>query len=93
MWWKKFRRSVFDMINKIKHSQAPPTMWNKMWVRTIKKKNGPISDLNSYRGVFIGSIVSHIFEKLKNLIIIPYLEQNMAKFQTRGMRGKGVTDN
>ena len=51
---KKFTRSVLDMINKIKHSQAPPTIWNKTWVRTIKKKNGSINDLNSYRGVFIG---------------------------------------
>ena len=47
---KNFRRSVLDMINKIKHSQAPPTMWNKMWVTTIKKKNGSINNLNSYRG-------------------------------------------
>ena len=90
---KNFRRSFLDMINKIKHSQAPRTMWNKMWVRTIKKKNVSINDLNSYRGVFIGSIVSLIFENLLNLRIIPYLEQNMAKFQTGGMRGKGVTDN
>ena len=90
---KSFRRSVLDMINKIKYSQTPPTMWNKMWVRTIKKKNGSINDLNSYRGVLIGSIVSLISEKLLNLRIIPYLEQNMAKFQTGGMRGKGVTDN
>ena len=57
------------MINKIKHSQTPPTMWNKMWVRTIKKKNGSINDLNSYRGVFIGAIVSLISEKLLNLRI------------------------
>ena len=33
------------------------------------------------------------FEKLLNLGIIQYLEQNMAKFQTGGMRGKGVTNN
>ena len=64
-----------------------------MWVRTIKKENGSINDLHSYSGVFIASIVSLVFEKLLNLRIIPYLEQNMAKFQTGGMRGKGVTDN
>ena len=61
-----------------------------MWVRTIKKKNGSINDLNSYRGVFIGSIVSLISEKS---LTLENLEQNMAKFQTDGMRGKGVTDN
>ena len=86
-------REIFYMWWKIKHSQTPPTMWNKMWVRTIKKKNGSIIDLKSYRGVFIGSIVSLFFETLLNLRITPYLEQNMAKFQTGGMRGKGVTDN
>ena len=90
---KSFRRSVFDMTNKIKHSQAPPTTWSNMWVRMIKKKNGSINDLNSYRGVFIGSIVSLTFQKLLNLRAIPYLEHNMAKFRTGGMRGKGVTDN
>ena len=47
--------------------------------------------LKNYRGVSIGSILSVIFEKLLNLKIKPYLEQNiMAKFQTGGMRGKGV---
>ena len=35
---KNLRGSVLDMMNKVKHSQAPPTMWNKMWVRTIKKE-------------------------------------------------------
>ena len=81
------------MTNKIKHSQAPPATWSKMWVRTIRKKNSSINDLNSYRSVFIGSIASLIFEKLLNLRIISYLEQNMAKFQTGGIRGKDVTDN
>ena len=52
-----------------------------------------INDLNRYRSVFIGFIVSLNFEKLLNLRIIPYLEKNMAKFQTGGMKGKGVTDN
>ena len=64
-----------------------------MWVRTIKKKDGSINDLNSYRDIFIGSIVTLIFEKLLNFRIIQYLEQNVAKFQTGDMRGKGVTDN
>ena len=37
---KNFRRFVLDMSNKIKHSHASPSTWSKMWVRTIKKKNG-----------------------------------------------------
>ena len=52
-----------------------------------------INDLNRYRSAFIGFIVSLNFEKLLNLRIIPYLEKNMAKFQTGGMKSKGVTDN
>ena len=64
-----------------------------MCVRKIKKKNGSINDLNSYRGLFIDSIVSLSFEKLSELRIIPYLEQNIAKFQAGGVRDKGVTDN
>ena len=35
----------------------------------------------------------YLLVKLLNLRIIPHLEQNMAKFQSGGMKGKGVTDN
>ena len=52
-----------------------------MYVKTIRKENGSINDLNSYRGVLNGSIVSVIFKKIVNLGIMPYLEQNMAKFK------------
>ena len=55
-------RFVLDVTNKIKQSQAPPTAWSKMCIRTVKKKNGSINDLKSCSGAFISSTVSLIFE-------------------------------
>ena len=34
-----------------------------------------------------------IFEKLLKYRLTPHLQQNMTKFQTGGVKGKGVTDN
>ena len=37
--------------------------------------------------------MSIIFEKLLKYRLMPHLQQNMTKFQTGGVKGKGVTDN
>ena len=36
--------------------------------------------------------MSIIFEKVLKYRLTPHLEQNMTKFQTGGVKGKGVTD-
>ena len=37
--------------------------------------------------------MSIIFEKLLKYRLMPRIQQNMTKFQTGGVKGKGVTDN
>ena len=58
-----------------------------------EKSKGSIKVLNNYRGFFIVNIISIIFEKLLKYRLTPHLQQNMTKFQTGGVKGKGVTDN
>ena len=57
------------------------------------KKTGSKRKLGNYRGVFVVPVASLIFEKLLKSRISPHLEQNMTKFQTGGVKGKGVVDN
>ena len=77
---------MLDMFNRIKKSKTFPLNWNKMYVQTIKKKNGSMKILNNY-------ILSLIFEKLLKNRITPTLKQDMTSFQTGGVKGKGVADN
>ena len=81
------------MVNTIKASKNLLSGWNKVWIRTLKKKKGTFRKLDNYRGIFIVPILSIIFEKLLKNRIPDTLQQNISKFQNGGMKGKGVVDN
>ena len=49
--------------------------------------------LSNHRGIFLLPIISIIFEKLLKNRVTPLLEENMTKFQTGGVKNKGVVDN
>ena len=85
--------SVLEMMNLIKQHQVLPFEWSNIWIRTLKKSKRPIKILNNYRGIFIVNIMSMISEKLLKYRLTPHLQQNMTKFQTDGVKEKGVTDN
>ena len=84
---------ILKMVNTIKNTKDCPTVWSNMAIQTIMKKTGSKRKLGNYRGVFLVPVVSLIFEKLLKKRISPHLEQNMTKFQTSGVKGKGVADN
>ena len=85
--------SLVEMVNTIKTFKSLPSDWNKIWIRTLKKKKGTFRKLDNYRGIFLVPILSIIFEKLLKNRIPDTLQQNISKFQNGSMRGKGVVDN
>ena len=85
--------SLVEMVNTIKTSKNLPSDWNKIWIRTLKKRKGTFRKLDNYRGIFLVPILSIIFEKLLKNRISDTLQQNISKFQNGGMKGKGVVDN
>ena len=85
--------SLVEMANTIKTSKNLPSDWNKIWIRTLKKKKGTFKKLDYYRGIFLVRILNIIFEKLLKNRISDTLQQNISKFQNGGMKGKGVVDN
>ena len=85
--------SLVEMVNTIKASKNRLSDWNKIWIRTLKKRKGTFRKLNNYRGIFLVPILSIIFEKLLKNRISDTLQQNISKFQNGGMKGKGVVDN
>ena len=57
------------------------------------KKTASKRKVGNYRGVFLVPVASLIFEKLLKNRISPHLEQNLTKFQTGSVKGKGVVVN
>ena len=84
--------SLVEMVNTIKTSKNLSSDWNKIWIKTLKKKKGTFRKLDNYRGIFLVPILSIIFEKLLKNRISDILQQNISKFQNGGMKGKGVVD-
>ena len=56
--------SLVEMVNTIKASKNLPSDWNKVWIRTLKKKKGTFRKLDNHRGIFLVPIFSIIIEKL-----------------------------
>ena len=69
--------SLVEMVNTIKTSKNLRSDWNKIWIRTLKKKNGTFKKLDNYRGIFLVPILSIIFEKLLKNRITDTLQQNI----------------
>ena len=52
------------MMNIIKITHVLPLQWSQMCIQKDKKKNGSLNKLESYRGIFLVTILSFILEKL-----------------------------
>ena len=79
-------QSLLAMANSIKNKASTPLQWNKMYVQTLKKKNGSVRKLSNYRGIFLVPIISIIFEKFLKNRVTPLFERNMTKVQTGGVK-------
>ena len=85
--------SILKIVNTIKNTKDCPSVWSNMVIQTIMKKTGSKRKLGNYSGVFLVPVSSLIFGKLLKNRISPHLAQNMTKYQTGGVKGKGVVDN
>ena len=55
---------LLDIYNAVKNSKQPPKQWNDVIITIIYKNKGSRKQLVNYRGIFLASIVSKIFERL-----------------------------
>ena len=60
---------LLDIFNKIKQTKIPPKQWNSVLITIIYKNKGSHKSLVNYRGIFLASVVSKVFERMiKNRI-------------------------
>ena len=55
---------LLDIFNAVKNSKQPPKQWNEVIITIIYKNKGSRKSLVNYRGIFLASIVSKVFERL-----------------------------
>ena len=57
-------KSLLTIFNEVKRSKDVPEQWNAVRITTIYKQKGSKKQLKSYRGIFLTTVVSKIFENL-----------------------------
>ena len=79
---------LLDLFNQIKRSKTHPKQWNSVLITIIYKNKGSRKSLVNYRGIFLASIVSKVFERmLKNRIKVNMENVNLCQAGARPNRG------
>jgi hypothetical protein len=83
---------LLEILNEIKRSKQPPQQWNSVLITILYKNKGSRKSLVNYRGIFLASIVSKVFERmLKNRIKSCMEKVNLC--QGGGRPDRGPPDN
>ena len=79
---------LLDLFNAVKNSKQPPKQWNDVIITIIYKNKGSRKSLVNYRGIFLASIVSKVFERLiKNRTQSSMEKINLCQAGARANRG------
>ena len=79
---------LLEIFNKVKASKHPPDQWNNVSITIIYKNKGSRKSLVNYRGIFLASIVSKVFERLiKNRTKEEMESVNLCQAGARANRG------
>ena len=79
---------LLEILNEIKRSKQPPKQWNSVIITIIYKNKGSRKSLVNYRGIFLASIVSKVFERMLKTRMKSCMEKvNLCQAGARSNRG------
>ena len=79
---------LLDLFNAVKNSKQPPKQWNEVIITMIYKNKGSRKSLTNYRGIFLASVVSKVFERMiKNRTKSNMEKINLCQAGSRTNRG------
>ena len=79
---------LLDLFNKVKQSKIPPKQWNSVLITMIYKNKGSRKSLVNYRGIFLASVVSKVFERMLKHRIKDFLKKvDLCQAGARSERG------
>ena len=83
--------ALVDVLNIIKKELTTPEQWNNVQITALFKNSGSRTKLVNFRGIFLSSCVSKLFEKLIKERIRPNLKR-ISKRQSGATSGKCTAD-
>ena len=84
-------QALLDIFNYMKNNIVVPHQWEEVLVTTIYKGKGRKKELCNYRGIFLTSVLSKIFEKLIQSRISTILNE-VSKFQAGATSNRSPAD-
>ena len=83
---------LLDIFNSVKDTKQIPEQWHNVNIAIIYKNKGSRKLMVNYRGIFLASVVSKVFEKLIKSRIRENLEK-ITPFQAGSRTNRGPPDN
>ena len=84
--------SLIIIMNEIEEQEMIPNEWQELIVKSIYKNKGKRSDMEKRRGLFITSIISKLYEKIKLNRNNESISKGIIKYQCGGEKGKSNID-
>ena len=89
---KELKKSLLKMFNWFWIEEKIPDELLKLNIKTLYKGKGKTSQLTNHRGIFLGSEIMKMYEKLIYNRIILRLEKGMSEFQAGGRAKRSISD-
>ena len=84
--------SLQIIMNKINKQQRIPKEWDELIIKSIYKNKGKRNDMENRRGLFITSLISKLYERIKLNKNNERINKGISKYQCGGFKGKSTID-
>ena len=89
---KSLQENILKMINRFWMDEKIPDELYKISIKSLYKGKGATADLNNQRGLFLGSNVIKLYERMIESRAKPVIEKGMSKYQAGGRQGYGINE-
>ena len=84
--------SIAILFKKIDKQSKIPDEWEEIIIKSIYKNKGEKSDMENRRGLFMTSVISKLYEKVKFDRNSTKINEGTNKYQCGGVKGKSTID-
>lgn len=88
----ELKTSLLKMLNWFWNEEQLPDDLTKIHIRSIYKGKGKTSSLSNHRGIFLGSVIIMLYEKLIYARCGPKVDERLSEFQAGGRPNRSISD-
>ena len=90
---KDLTNSINKLFNEININEIVPDEWTQLKIKSLYKNKGSRNKIENRIGLFITSIISKLYEKIKLKQNSEKINNGISKYQCGGTKGKSSSDN